>query len=122
MLKKYNITDDFFCCPPMCFFFEPANEQESSLSLSKKFDSDKELLHPIFSLSKKFDSDKELLHPIFSLSKKFDSDKELLHPIFSLSKKFDSVNDGLIDSMTFFSSPEKSWKRGAVVEWQIVVL
>jgi hypothetical protein len=62
----------------MFFFFDPANEQESSLSLSKQFDSDKELLHPIFSLSKKFDSDKELLHPIISLSKKFDSDKESL--------------------------------------------
>ena len=86
----------FVCCPPMCFFFYPANEQGHSLSLSKKFDSDKELLHPIFSLSKKFDSDKELLHPIFSLSK-FDSDKELLHPIFSLSKKFDSDDEGLID-------------------------
>ena len=49
----------FFCCPPMCFFFYPANEQGHSLSLSKKFDSDKELLHPIFSLSKKFDSDNE---------------------------------------------------------------
>jgi len=49
----------FFCCPPMCFFFYPANEQGHSLSLSKKFDSDKELLYPIFSLSKKFDSDNE---------------------------------------------------------------
>jgi hypothetical protein len=29
------------------------------LSLSKKFDSDKEFLNPIFSLSKKFDSDNE---------------------------------------------------------------
>ena len=47
----------FFFCPPMCFFFYPANEQGHSLSLSKKFDSDKELLYPIFSLSKKFDSD-----------------------------------------------------------------
>ncbi len=45
----------------MCFFFYPANEQGHSLSLSKKFDSDKELLHPIFSLSKKFDSDNEFL-------------------------------------------------------------
>jgi hypothetical protein len=58
----------FFCCPPMCFFFYPANEQGHSLSLSKKFDSGKELLHPIFSLSKKFYSDKELLVRPLSVS------------------------------------------------------
>ena len=79
------------------------------MSLSEKFDSDKELLHPIFSLSKKFDSDKELLHPIFSLLKKFDSDKELHHPIFSLSKKFDSDKELLypIFSLSNFFDSDK---------------
>jgi hypothetical protein len=76
-----------FCCPPMCFFFYPANEQESStLAQYKNFVLSIGLRHSL-SLSKKFDSDKGCLNPILSLLNKFDSDRGTAPPPPSLTRE-----------------------------------